>query len=95
MSRSTETTFPAKLESRADSTGQEVQVDGGPFSRQRSDREGRLRAERVVPGSYILRIRPAGARARALDLEVPPLRGDESGSEIALTLPSTAADEPR
>lgn len=72
-----------------------VQVDGGPFSRQRSDREGRLRAERVVPGSYILRIRPAGARARALDLEVPPLRGDESGSEIALTLPSTAADEPR
>jgi hypothetical protein len=58
-----------------------VEVDGGPFSRQRTDADGRLRAERVAPGPYILRIRlptgpsgpagPIGGKPRAYDLEVP------------------------
>jgi hypothetical protein len=57
-----------------------VEVDGGPFSRQRTDAGGRVRAQRVAPGPYILRIRlpgpsgpagPAGGKPRAYDLEVP------------------------
>lgn len=48
-----------------------VEVDGGPFARERSDAQGRLRAQRVAPGTYMLRIRPRGVRARVYDLEVP------------------------
>jgi hypothetical protein len=50
-----------------------AEVDGGPFGRERANPGGRLRAERVAPGTYILRIRPLGARGKALahDLEVP------------------------
>ncbi|MCA9708114.1 MAG: carboxypeptidase regulatory-like domain-containing protein [Myxococcales bacterium] len=48
-----------------------VRVDGGPFAGQRSDAQGLVRAQRVLPGAYILRVRPPGGRARAHDLEVP------------------------
>jgi protocatechuate 3,4-dioxygenase beta subunit len=56
-----------------------VEVDGGPFGRQRTDADGHVRAERVAPGPYILRIRPPRGRARAHDLEVPD--GDPEISE--------------
>lgn len=58
----------------------EVSVEGGPFGRQRSDGDGRVRAERVAPGTYILRIRPGGRAARAYDLEVPASGATEEGS---------------
>lgn len=56
----------------------DVRVEGGPFGREHSDAEGRVRAQRVAPGTYILRIqplRPRGGRARAYDLEVPAAGG--------------------
>jgi len=73
-----------------------VEVDAGPFSRQRTDAGGRVRAQRVAPGPYILRIRlpgpsgPAGAvfgKARAYDLEVP------EGPEISQPLRLVVAAE--
>ena len=73
-----------------------VEVDGGPFSRQRSDAEGRVRAQRVAPGPYILRLRlpgpsgpagPAGGKPRTYDLEVP------EGSEISQPLRLVVAAE--
>lgn len=72
-----------------------AEVRGGPFETQRSDAEGRVRAERVVPGAYILRIRPVGAKARAHDLEVPPRSPDGQPAEIALLVPRAAADDDR
>lgn len=56
----------------------DVRVEGGPFGRDRTDGEGRVRAQRVAPGTYILRIRPGGPHggpARAHDLEVPGAEG--------------------
>lgn len=62
----------------------DVQVEGGPFGRQRAGMDGRVRAQRVAPGPYILRIRPSGGGIRAYDLEIP--EGDAEGPEISLRL---------
>lgn len=48
-----------------------VRIDGGPFEDLTTDPDGLVRAQRVVPGSYILRVRPPGARAQAHELGVP------------------------
>lgn len=56
-----------------------VEVEGGPFARQRSDLEGRVRVERVAPGHYFLRLRPPGEAKRPYDLQIP-----EIGSNAAV-----------
>ncbi|MEM7156498.1 MAG: carboxypeptidase-like regulatory domain-containing protein [Myxococcota bacterium] len=48
----------------------DVQVDGGPFRRQRTDAQGLVRARRVVPGTYISRVKPPRQRARAREWEL-------------------------
>lgn len=69
-----------------------VEVDGGPFGRQRTDARGRVRAKRVAPGPYILRIRgpsPAGppaGKARAYDLEVPDGEAPEISQPLRLVV---------
>jgi hypothetical protein len=59
----------------------DVEVDGGPFVRQRTDADGRVRAQRVAPGPYILRIRVPGEPARAYDLEIPDAASVGEGDE--------------
>jgi hypothetical protein len=66
-----------------------IEVDGGPFARQHTDARGRVRAQRVAPGPYILRIRgssPAGpaGKARAYDLEVPDGEDPEISQPLRL-----------
>lgn len=65
-----------------------AEVDGGPFRRERADAQGRLRAERVAPGTYILRIRSLGDRgkARAHDLEVPDGEDPEISRPIRIVV---------
>lgn len=41
----------------------DVHVDGGPFRDARTDMEGRVRADDVMPGHYALRLRPHGGQA--------------------------------
>ncbi|MEM9458223.1 MAG: carboxypeptidase-like regulatory domain-containing protein [Myxococcota bacterium] len=57
-----------------------VRIDGGPFEDLTTDPDGLVRAQRVVPGSYILRVRPPGARAQAHQLEVPALASESPGA---------------
>ncbi len=40
----------------------DVHVDGGPFRDARTDMQGRVRADDVMPGHYVIRLRPHGAR---------------------------------
>jgi hypothetical protein len=64
-----------------------AEVDGGPFRRARADAEGRLRAQRVAPGTYILRIRPSGVgKARAHDLVVPDREDPEISQPIHIVV---------
>ncbi|MCH9680187.1 MAG: carboxypeptidase-like regulatory domain-containing protein [Deltaproteobacteria bacterium] len=66
----------------------DVQVEGGPFARQRTDAGGRVRATRAIPGTYILRVTPPGASVRAHDLRIPPLpKLDPADVALTLTLP--------
>lgn len=66
-----------------------VEVDGGPFARQPTDAQGRVRAQRVAPGPYILRIRgpspvgPAG-KAQTYDWEVPDGEDPEISQPLRL-----------
>ncbi len=64
----------------------DVQVEGGPFARQRSDAEGLVRAQRVIPGAYILRVRPRGASAQAHDLEIPEAPEARNPSPMVIEL---------
>lgn len=64
----------------------DVLVEGGPFARQRSDAGGIVRAQRVIPGAYILRIRPRGAPAQAHDLEVPGPPGARNPTALRITV---------
>ncbi|MEX1366597.1 MAG: carboxypeptidase-like regulatory domain-containing protein, partial [Nannocystaceae bacterium] len=72
-----------------------ITVEGGPFERQSSDAEGRVRAQRVMPGVYILRLRPPRGRARAWDLEVLEAPASGPTPEIALTVPTESEQDPR
>lgn len=72
-----------------------AEVQGGPFGRSSADGEGRVRVERAAPGAYILRIRIPGAKARAVDLEVPPVPDDQVPPEISLTLSRGPSDDAR
>lgn len=68
-----------------------VEVDGGPFGRQPTDAQGRVRAQRVAPGPYILRIRgpsrggPAG-KAQTYDWEVPDGEDPEISQPLRLVV---------
>lgn len=64
----------------------DVRVDGGPFTRAHTDAMGSVRAQRVAPGAYILRLRPPGGAARAVDLEVP------AAPDVRQELPQEGAD---
>ena len=64
----------------------DVLVEGGPFGHQRSDAQGLVRAQRVIPGAYILRVRPRGASAQAHDLEVPEAPGSRNPSPLVIEL---------
>ena len=63
-----------------------VQVDGGPFRRQRTDAQGLVRARRVVPGTYISRVKPPGQRARAREWELsaPAVTGATTDPVVVL-----------
>jgi hypothetical protein len=71
----------------------DVEVGGGPFARQHTDAEGRVRAQRVAPGSYILRIRPPGGAARAQELTVADAGGDGQAPEISQVLRVEVTEE--
>ncbi len=57
-------------------------VAGGPFAAVRTDTEGQVRAQRVVPGTYILRITPRNGRAQAHDLAIAPGSQPPGSAEI-------------
>lgn len=56
-----------------------ARVSGGPFARDVTDRQGRVRAEGVAAGSYVLRIQRPRERASAHTLEVG---GDPGGALV-------------
>lgn len=70
-----------------------VQVTGGPFVQTtRPDADGIVRAQRVAPGTYILRVRVPRrpSVARDLHVEPAPAEGDTPQvAEIAVVIPRT------
>ncbi len=53
----------------------DVRVDGGPFHDARTDMEGQVRAERVLPGTMRLLLRRGARRAISRSIDVPDRAG--------------------